>query len=127
MSSTERNLPPSLVIEASQFLQSLDAFVYRIDPIWNEAAGRVVVEAMACELPVVVGRNGGYGELIEHGINGFLFDTHVEAFKYLEALRADRALAQRVGRAARSTVLDRFGDAHINRVCEFFLQSHYSR
>lgn len=111
-------------IEASQFLHSLDAFVYRNDPIWSESAGRVVVEAMACELPVVVGRKGGYSELIEHGINGFLFDTHVEGCKYLEALRADRALAQRIGRAARSTVLDRFGDAHINRVCEFFLRSH---
>jgi len=110
-------------IEASDFLRSLDAFVYRTDPTWFEAAGRVVVEAMACELPVVVGRVGGYGELIEHGSNGFLFDTHVEAAAYLETLRADPAGARAIGRAARATVVERFGHQHAERVCEFFLRS----
>jgi glycosyltransferase involved in cell wall biosynthesis len=83
----------------------------------------VVVEAMACALPVVVGRNGGYRELIEHGANGFLFDTHREASDYLEALRADPALARRLGHAARATVMDRFGASHTARVREFFLRS----
>jgi glycosyltransferase involved in cell wall biosynthesis len=109
-------------IEASDFLRSLDAFVYRTHPTWCEAAGRVVVEAMACELPVVVGRAGGYSELIEHGVNGFLFDTHVEAAEYLETLRADPALARAIGRAARSTIVDRFGHDHRERVCAFFLK-----
>jgi len=65
---------------------------------------------------------GGYGELIEHGTNGFLFDTQVEAGEYLDTLRADPALARGIGRAARSTVVDRFGHEHIERVCRFFLQ-----
>jgi glycosyltransferase involved in cell wall biosynthesis len=110
------------VIGAPSFLQSLDAFIYRTGPVWSEPSGRVVVEAMACELPVVVGRNGGYRELIDHGTNGFLFDTHVEAVGYLDALRSDPALARRVGLAARSTVVGRFGHSHIARVREFFLQ-----
>ncbi len=109
-------------IEAGDFLRSLDAFVYRTHPTWSEAAGRVVVEAMACALPVVVGRAGGYGELIEHGKNGFLFDTHIEAETYLDTLRADPALARDIGAAARSTVVDRFGHEHMERVCSFFLQ-----
>ena len=109
-------------IAAPDFLQSLDAFVYRTGPEWSEPSGRVVVEAMACGLPVVVGRSGGYRELIEHGANGFLFDTHHEAIAYLEALRADPALAQRLGHAARTTVMNRFGASHTARVCEFFLR-----
>ena len=109
-------------IEAGDFLRSLDAFVYRTHPTWSEAAGRVVVEAMACALPVVVGRAGGYGELIEHGKDGFLFDTHIEAEKYLDTLRADPALARGIGAAARATVVDRFGHEHMERVCRFFLQ-----
>ena len=107
---------------APSFLQSLDAFIYRTGADWREPAGRVVVEAMACELPVVVHRNGGYRELIDHGTNGFLFDTHAEALGYLAALRSDPGLARRVGRAARSTVLGRFGHSHIERVREFFLR-----
>lgn len=110
-------------VAAASFLQSLDAFIYRTGPDWSEPSGRVVVEAMACGLPVIVGRNGGYRELIEHGTNGFLFDTHLEAIDYLEALRADPALALRVGHAARAAVMDRFGDSHAARVREFFLRS----
>jgi len=109
-------------VAASAFLNGLDAFVYRVHPMWSEPSGRVVVEAMACELPVVVGRGGGYCELIEHGVNGFLFDTHAEAEEYVEELRRDPILARRVGRAARATVLGRFGQAHADRVGDFFLR-----
>jgi glycosyltransferase involved in cell wall biosynthesis len=107
---------------APSFLQSLDAFIYRTGADWREPAGRVVVEAMACELPVVVDRNGGYRELIDHGTNGFLFDTRVAAVGYLDALRSDPGLARRMGRAARSTVVGRFGPSHIAHVREFFLR-----
>ena len=114
-------LLPAGAVPAPSFLQSLDAFIYRTNPIWREASGRVVVEAMACALPVVAGRSGGYRELIVHGTNGFLFDTHNEALDYIEGLRTDRSLAHRVGRAARATVVSQLGEAHIARVREYFL------
>ena len=114
-------------VEPSAFLRSLDAFVYRTHPGWFEPAGRVVVEAMACGLPVVAGRSGGYAELIEHGRNGFLFDTHAEAADYLGALRADPARAGTIGRMARSTVVDRFGPEHLERVSGFFLKQPDAR
>ncbi len=41
-------------------------------PKWNEAYGNVIVEAMACGVPVVAYDLGGPGELIEDGLNGFL-------------------------------------------------------
>ena len=41
-------------------------------PKWNEAYGNVVVEAMACGVPVVAYRRGGPGEIIQHGETGFL-------------------------------------------------------
>ncbi len=41
-------------------------------PKWNEAYGNVVVEAMACGVPVVAYRKGGPGEIIQHGETGFL-------------------------------------------------------
>jgi glycosyltransferase involved in cell wall biosynthesis len=110
-------------VAAHDFLHSLDAFIYRTDPAWHEAAGRVVVEAMACGLPVVLGRSGGYRELIDEGKNGFLFDTHRDALRCLDALRADPDLAERIGAAARATVVERFGPTHVKRVREFFLRA----
>tara|TARA_Y100001978_G_scaffold69382_1_gene62322 strand:- start:206 stop:1282 length:1077 start_codon:yes stop_codon:yes gene_type:complete len=41
-------------------------------PKWNEAYGNVVVEAMACGVPVVAYNRGGPGEIIKHGETGFL-------------------------------------------------------
>ena len=41
-------------------------------PKWNEAYGNVVVEAMACGVPVVSYKKGGPGEIIQHGETGFL-------------------------------------------------------
>ena len=41
-------------------------------PKWNEAYGNVIVEALACGVPVIAYDIGGPGELIEDGFNGFL-------------------------------------------------------
>lgn len=43
-------------------------------PKWNEAYGNVVVEAMACGVPVVSYKRGGPSEIIEHGKTGFLVE-----------------------------------------------------
>ena len=41
-------------------------------PKWNEAYGNVVVEAMACGVPVVAFDRGGPGEIIDSGVTGLL-------------------------------------------------------
>ena len=41
-------------------------------PKWNEAYGNVVVEAMACGVPVAAYARGGPGELVQEGCNGSL-------------------------------------------------------
>ena len=41
-------------------------------PKWNEAYGNVVVEALACGVPVVTYKRGGPSEIIQHGHTGYL-------------------------------------------------------
>ncbi len=41
-------------------------------PKWNEAFGNVIVESLACGVPVVAYERGGPGELIKQGITGWL-------------------------------------------------------
>lgn len=94
------------------FLRGLNCFFYRTDPgALVEAGGRVVQEALACGLPVVAGRQGGYAEWIEPGENGFLCDSQEEALAHLQTLAADHALRRRLSRGARQSALARWGEA----------------
>ncbi len=114
-------LLPAGAQSASDFLHSLDCFYYRTSEGWLEAYGRVVFEAMACGLPVVCGRRGGYADYIVHGVNGFLFDTTAEAIALIGNLRDDAALRERVGRAARATVERIYDGAAWRRKLAYFL------
>jgi glycosyltransferase involved in cell wall biosynthesis len=108
--------------EAHLFLQGLDCFFYRTSEEWLEPWGRIVPEAMACGLPVVCHNRGGYAEIIEHGRNGFLFDTQQEALEILLGLKEDRALRGRVGKAARATAEALFSGARRSELVEFYLR-----
>ena len=63
-------------------------------PKWNEAYGNVVVEAMACGVPVIAYDRGGPGELIQPGENGLLVDPDD-----VEALIAAIARCESIERA----------------------------
>ncbi len=43
-------------------------------PKWNEAYGNVVVESLACGVPVIAYKRGGPSEIIQHGQTGYLAD-----------------------------------------------------
>lgn len=103
------------------FLHDLDCFYYRTSDQWLEAYGRVVFEAMACGLPVVCGRRGGYADYIVHGVNGFLFDTSEQAVALILRLRDDIALRARIGNAARKTVEALYGGSTWRSKLGFFL------
>ena len=60
-------------------------------PKWNEAYGNVVVEAMACGVPVVAYDRGGPGELIKSGSTGWLvppddIEAMTEATSHIEEI-----------------------------------------
>lgn len=107
---------------AVDFLRSLDIFYYRTGA-HIETFGRVVIEAMACGLPVVCHRRGGYVDSIRHGENGFLFDTTDEARELVGALLADPALRAAVGQRARQTVESMYSKEASESRAEFYRQA----
>jgi glycosyltransferase involved in cell wall biosynthesis len=96
-------LLPAGAIDAPDFLRTLDVFFYRTRADWNEPSGRVVMESLACGLPVVAHVSGGYTDWLRHEENGFLFKHQEEALMYLQALRSNHSLRERMGRNARAT------------------------
>jgi glycosyltransferase involved in cell wall biosynthesis len=104
---------------AADFMRSLDVFYYRTGS-HVETFGRVVFEAMACALPVVCHRRGGYADWIRHGENGFIFDTTHEARQIVARLLADPALRASVGQRARETVESMYSEAALDLRAKFF-------
>ena len=57
-------------------------------PKWNEAFGNVVVEALACGVPVIAYKRGGPSEIIQHGQTGYLAepDDKKNMLSYVEII-----------------------------------------
>jgi L-malate glycosyltransferase len=79
-------------------------------PSDHESFGLVALEAMACEVPVVVSRVGGLPELVTEGIDGFLVEPRnlEEMARKALALLSDEARRKEMGKRARETALTRF-------------------
>jgi len=76
----------------------------------EEAFGVAFLDAMSVGVPVVSGRSGGVPEIVEDGVNGFLFepgDIQAHAERLLLLLR-DRSLARNLGTAAQYSVAQKF-------------------
>jgi glycosyltransferase involved in cell wall biosynthesis len=95
--------------EVVKALRSADVFA--LTPFVTEDGDRdgvpnVLVEAMACGLPVVATSAGGVAELVRHTDNGLLAEPHDVAAvaRCLTTLLRDPMLRKRLGDAARRTV-----------------------
>jgi glycosyltransferase involved in cell wall biosynthesis len=116
---------PAGAVDPAEFLRDLSCFYYRTGFRLDgarlyEAGGLVVAEALACGIPVVAERFGGYVDWVEHGRSGFLFDESDEAVEYVLQLANDPALLRRMGRAARTRAEELFGAHEMNRLLAFF-------
>src|SRR6266403_1396960 len=85
---------------------SADIFVF---PSTTDTFGNVILEAQACGVPVIVSDSGGPTELVEDRTNGMITRSHdVDDFtRAIRSLATDPALRQRMGAAARKSVVDR--------------------
>jgi len=86
--------------EKNDFLGQAKALLFPID--WPEPFGLVMIEAMACGLPVVAFPGGSVQEIIDDGLSGFIVNT-IE-----EAVRAVRRIDTIDRRRCRETFERRF-------------------
>jgi glycosyltransferase involved in cell wall biosynthesis len=84
-------------------------FVHTADPKLEDGYNTATLEAMAAGLPVL--GNPNPSSPITHGADGFLSDNPVMLANYAKILLEDRGLAEKMGRAARRTVQQRFSPA----------------
>lgn len=85
-------------------------------PSKEEGFGTVVIEAMACGIPVIARRLPGVNEDFVTPATGALFDEPDEAFAFTEALLRDDERRQELGRSAASFVRERYDLSHIAKL-----------
>ncbi len=87
--------------DVPDILAAADVFAL---PSHDEPFGRVIVEAMACEKPVVATRSGGAPEIVVDGETGILVSVgnEDELAAALLRLAEDGGLRRQMGRAART-------------------------
>lgn len=85
---------------------SADIFVF---PSTTDTFGNVILEAQACGVPVIVSDSGGPKELVEDRANGLITRSRdVDDFtQAIRSLVTDAGLRERMGTAARKSVVDR--------------------
>ena len=100
---------------------SFDVFVHTGT---EETFGQTVQEAHASGLPVVAPYAGGPIDLVDHGVDGYLFDPRsagdADLRHWVQRLVDDHELRARMGEAGRRRVLDRSWE----RICDELLE-HY--
>jgi glycosyltransferase involved in cell wall biosynthesis len=91
---------PGFFADPAEIMSQIDLLVHPAD---NESFGRVVVEAMAAELPAVGVRGGGVAEIIRDGETVLLArpDDPRDLAENIEQLARDRQRSRRLGRAGR--------------------------
>lgn len=63
--------------EKVEFLSNAHALLFPID--WPEPFGMVMIEAMACGIPVIAWRCGAVPEILDDGVTGFIVDSQETA------------------------------------------------
>lgn len=94
-------------------VEDLNAIHIGIMPLPNDdwskgKCGLKGLTYMALEIPTIMFSIGVNTEIIENGVNGFLYSTEEELYSHLEKLILDTELRQKIGKAGRKTVEDKY-------------------
>ncbi len=88
--------------DINQWLSASDLLVW---PAVGEAYGMALLEAHACGVPVIAGRSGGVGDIVEHGQTGLLVEHDAGAFgNAVRSLLNNPNRCAQMGRQARRKV-----------------------
>ncbi len=93
--------------KVAQFISRMDVFVALSH---NESFGVAAIEAMACEVPVVVSDAEGFCEVVPDGVTGYVVprgDDAAAAEKIIHLLQSPE-LAREMGRSGRKHVVENY-------------------
>lgn len=72
-----------------------------------------MLEAMAVGCPIITTNTGNHGEIIQNNVNGFITNNIDEMIQHANKLLNDRQFAEKIGKNARQTAIDRFNEKNL--------------
>jgi glycosyltransferase involved in cell wall biosynthesis len=130
--AAELGLGPNIVFtgavahtEAWRYMQCMDilAVPSRSTPTWKEQFGRVLIESMACGIPVVGSDSGAIPSVINDTSGGLIFpEDDIDAFAaQLRLLLSDDNLRKNIGQKGLTSVRERYTyDAVAKQLVDIF-------
>ena len=108
-------LPPTDSVRVPSFLAAMDTLVLPslTTPNWKEQFGRVLIEAMACEVPVVGSSSGEIPNVIGEAGLVFREGDASDLREKLSMLMQDQKLREHLAQAGRERVLEHYTQARI--------------
>ncbi len=93
--------------QIASYHNSLDISVF---PSIEESFGVSVLEASACEKPVIVSNVGGLPEVVDHGVTGLIIEPRnvTSLVESIETLVFDNELRNKLGKAGRKKVISEY-------------------
>jgi glycosyltransferase involved in cell wall biosynthesis len=110
--------------EFKQFYYAADVFV--APSVWQEPLGLVILEAMACQTPVVVTRKGGIPLAVKEKVNGFFVRPRNanDIAEKVNKILTNEKLAKKLGENARKIVKEKFTWGKIAKRFKYIYQKH---
>jgi glycosyltransferase involved in cell wall biosynthesis len=98
----------------SEIISQFEKCLFFVLASRTEGLPRAIIDAMASGKAVVASRVGGIPELIEDGLNGYLFDSenHLMLAEKMKALLRDEPLRQQMGAAGFQVIQERYTPEH---------------
>lgn len=105
------------------YYQAADLYA---QPTFYDPCSLVVLEALACGLPVVTTRHNGVSELLTPAVEGFVLDDPRDATGLAENLRhlSESSVRRRASSAARALSLRHSEDENLAAILELYKQVH---
>lgn len=94
-------------------VKSWDVFLYETNR--DEGISMAILEALACGVPVICSNHYGNKEIIENGVNGYVFKNRDEAKKILKRLIDDRAELDRLKKSTIKHFEEKLDAKHTSR------------
>ena len=91
-------------------IKSWDVFLYETNH--NEGISMAILEALACGVPVICSNHYGNKEIIENGVNGYVFKDREHAREILRDLIKDPAKLKRLKKSTRKHFTEKLDAKH---------------